>query len=166
MPGRPIASPTTAPGLIRLGPATAPAVTAQTTMARERPRCSGSARSTAANLAWRFAAVASPSRAAPARSRANNPDTVAAIIRIAPSIPHSTPDTSPTLRPRRSARPASGMAATAAARVVIVVTDPAQALEPESWTARREPTDRLAPLPTPLSSWARLRIRTVRRWTR
>jgi hypothetical protein len=48
---------------------------------------------------------------------------------------------------------------------MVVVTEPAQALEPESWTARREPTERLAPLPIPLRSCARLRMMTVRRWT-
>jgi len=56
--------------------------------------------------------------------------------------------------------------AAAAPRVMIVVTDPAQALEPESWTASREPTDRLAPLPMPLRSCAVLSTQTVRRWTR
>ena len=82
-----------------------------------------------------------------------------------PARAASWPVTRAARRPRRPARPAKGRAATAAASVTAVVTDPAQALEPESWTASREPTERLAPLPTLLRSWATLKTETVRRWT-
>ena len=40
--------------------------------------------------------------------------------------------------------------------VMMVVTEPAQASDPVSWTASREPTDNVAPLPMPLRSWALL----------
>ncbi len=75
-PAGPRASPTRAPGRIRLGPATAPTVTAHTTIARDRPRCSGSARSTAAKRACRLAAVPRPSRAAASSSTGKLPVTV------------------------------------------------------------------------------------------
>lgn len=76
------------------------------------------------------------------------------------------PVTRPTRRPRDSANRANGKAAIAADKVSTVVIEPAQASEPDRSTASKEPMDNVAPLPTPLRSWAELRRKTERRWTR
>jgi hypothetical protein len=77
----------------------------------------------------------------------------------------ASPATWPTRRPRRSASEASGRAASAAPRVITVATAPAQALEPESSTARMDPMETVAPVPMPPNTWAALSSTTVRRCT-
>ncbi|ELT44715.1 major facilitator transporter [Arthrobacter nitrophenolicus] len=154
------------PGWMRLGPATAPTVTAQTTVDRALPRCSASARSTAANLACRFAAVPTPMPAAPSTSRTKIPVTTARTISTVPARAAERPASWPIRRPLRSASEASGRAASAAPRVMTVATAPAHALEPDSSTARIEPMDTVAPVPIPPKTWAAASRATVRRCTR
>ena len=165
MGGSPRLWPTTAPGWIRLGPATAPMVMAQTTADRERPRCSGSARSTAANRAWRFAAVPTPTPAAPTTRKAKTPETTDTTMSTAPARAAASPVARLILRPRRSASEASGSAAIAAASVIMVATEPAHASDPDKSTASNEPMDTVAPVPIALNSCADPRSTTVRRCT-
>ena len=157
--------PTTAPGWIRLGPATAPIVMAHTTADRERPRCSASARSTAAKRACRLAAVPTPTPAAPRTRNTKMPETTDTTMRSAPARAAARPVARPILRPRRSASEASGSAASAAARVIMVATDPAHASEPDRSTASREPMETVAPVTIALSNCADPRSSTVRRCT-
>ena len=166
MGGNPKACPTAVPGWMRFGPATAPTVTAHTTVERARPRCSGAARSTAANRACRLAAVPTPIPAAPSTRRMKTPDTTESTIRTVPARAADSPATWPIRRPRRSARPARGNAANAAPRVITVATAPAHALEPDSSTARIEPMETVAPVPMPPNTCAALSSATVRRCTR
>ena len=84
MPSAPAAS---AVGPVKLGPATAPIVVAHTTSDNARPRTSFRARSTAVYRARPFAAVVKPSRAEPARSRANEPATAASAHARPPAAP-------------------------------------------------------------------------------
>ena len=163
--GSPSAAPSSAPGRIRFGPATAPTVMDQTTKARSRPRCWGTARSTAAKRACRLAAFPTPSRAEPASSTAKDPVTGASAISAEPSRASSRPVTSARRRPERAAAPANGSAASAAASEIAMVDVPASASLPESSTASSEPMASPAPWPRPLNSCARDREMTTRRWT-
>ena len=86
--GSPSARASAADGPVRLGPATAPMVVAQTTIESARPRCSGSARSVAAYLAPLLAAVVEPSISAPSSS--------SGIEEIAPATTASTAPPAPT----------------------------------------------------------------------
>lgn len=74
-------------GAAMLGPSTEPIVVAQMTWEIARPRRSGSARSAAANRAWRLADEPAPNPAMPSSSRGKLPTTEAVTTRRAPSAP-------------------------------------------------------------------------------
>ncbi len=85
--GRPTASAARPAGPLRLGPATAPTVVAQTTTDSARPRERGSARSVAAYREALLAAVVEPSSTAPTSSRASDPTAPATTASAAPVAP-------------------------------------------------------------------------------
>ena len=166
MGGRPSAWPTTAPGWIRLGPATAPIVMAQTTADSDRPRCSASARSTAANRACRLAAVPTPTPAAPSSQEDKNPGhhghrRSARRPRGLPQDPWPGPPGGPGVRPARPGAAPPGRQRGSSS----VATDRPMRSEPDRSTASREPMETVAPVPMPLRSWAAPRSTTVRRCT-
>lgn len=74
-------------GAEMLGPRTEPIVVAQTTLEIARPRRSGSARSAAANLAWRLADEPAPKPAMPTSSSGKLPTTAAVTTKDAPTAP-------------------------------------------------------------------------------
>ena len=67
----------------------------------------------------------------------------------APRIARKAPNPRATLRPRRKAKFASGIAAAAEPRVLSVAAAPDQAAVPESSTASSAPTESVAPKPKP-----------------
>ena len=75
------------PTPVRLGPATAPIVVAQTTTDRARARCSSVARSVAAYRDPLLTAVVAPSSTAPASSTSIDPTTPATTASTAPTAP-------------------------------------------------------------------------------
>ena len=68
---------------------------------------------------------------------------------MAPKIAKNAPKAKETRRPRLKARFASGIATAAEPSVLRVAAAPDQAVVPESSTARRAPTDNVAPRPKP-----------------
>ncbi len=64
-----MARPTASAGAPIVGPRTAPSVPTHTTVLMARARCSGSARSAAAYLAWRLADWPPPNRSIPTTKR-------------------------------------------------------------------------------------------------
>lgn len=153
------------PRPMRFGPAVAPTVLIQTTSERSRPRRSGALRSVAANRAWRFAALPKPSSSPEATSSQNARVPAASTTPPAPAAATSIPSDRAGRRPRATAIRTRAGAATAAPSVMAVVTDPAQAREPESSTASSDPVETTAPAPIPLNTWAtESRVRVRRCW--
>ncbi|ABY24021.1 transporter, MFS superfamily [Renibacterium salmoninarum ATCC 33209] len=137
--GKPRKLPNCAPGRTRFGPATAPRVVAQTTIAKSRPRCSLAARSAAAKRDCKFSVVLKPKPAAATSTEGKLLVAAATTINTAPAKATVRQRLSETLRPRFRAKEAMGIAENAAASVSNVVTDPAQASEPLRSTASNEP---------------------------
>ncbi len=99
-------------------------------------------------------------------SRSQNRDSDAAVTaRIAPPPVTVAPVDRETRRPRLRARVASGTAAVAAPRVLMVAAIPDQALEPEVSAASSAPRESVAPIPIPPRICANTRTRRTRCWT-
>lgn len=113
-----------------LGPSTEPMVVAQMTVEIARPRRSGSARSAAANLAWRLAEEPAPNPAMPSSSSGKLSTTVASTTRPAPSAPIRYASTSPGRRPREVISAASGSESSAVPVTDAVGARPDSASDP------------------------------------
>ncbi|KPN18775.1 hypothetical protein AO716_13460 [Arthrobacter sp. Edens01] len=84
----------------------------------------------------------------------------------APAAETSAPTERDTLRPRAWARRASGTAAAAAPRVLMVAAIPDQAGEPDRAAASSAPRESVAPMPIPPRICPATRTASTRRWDR
>ena len=148
--GKPVSRDMGAPNLMRFGPVTAPAVLIQTTSARSRARVCGVDRSVAAKRAWRLAALPTPMSAPPTSSSRKFETTAEMMMEVAPMEARASPVTREMRRPLEAASRASARDERAAPNVDAVVTDPAQASDPASFTAISDPTETTDPAASPL----------------
>ena len=144
------------------GPSTDPIVVAQTTQLSCRPRCSGSARSVAAYLAWELAVVEAPKSVVPRSSSQNCPSAVAVIASSAPTVPIRYAVPRPARRPHLPMRAAIGIVNSAPPSTWVVLARPESASRPLTSAATMAATAIPLATPIPPRVWLPIRVRTVR----